>query len=69
MTEPEPEPELLGTRICRVVKRASIFRSSFFYDRILNRPKYKNRIVGHDRMPTPSEGCVSWGAVREHAFL
>jgi hypothetical protein len=49
----EPEPELLGTRICQVVKQASIFRSSFFYDRTQNRPKYENRIVDHDRMPTP----------------
>jgi hypothetical protein len=49
----EPEPELLDIRIYRVVKRASIFQSLFFYDRILNKLKYRNQIVGHDRIPTP----------------
>jgi hypothetical protein len=29
MTEPEPEPELVGTQICRVVKVTSVFLSSF----------------------------------------
>jgi hypothetical protein len=50
----ETEPELSGTRICRVVKLTSNFRSLFLEDRIQNRPKYKDRIFGHDRTPTPT---------------
>jgi hypothetical protein len=34
-----------------------------FYDRIRNRPKYKNRIVGHDRMPTPNGNGLGGGCV------
>jgi hypothetical protein len=48
------KPELLCIQICRVVKLTSIFRSSLLEDRYLNRLKYIDQIIGHDRMPTPT---------------
>jgi hypothetical protein len=55
----EPKTEFLGTRICRIVKLASIFWFLFLGDQIWNRPKHKDRIADHDRTPTPTymESC------------
>jgi hypothetical protein len=50
----EPEPELSGTRNCRVAHSASIFQSLFILDRIWKGPNYKDRNFGLDRTPTPT---------------